>query len=70
MNEAEKPNRYTILANNAGKWQVLKRAAAHHWLVEVPDCGSKRLAVLILDALVRSDDEGSPENIIMTAGGN
>lgn len=59
------PSRYTILQNNQGWWQILKRNKDDsYWVVEVPNCGSRRAAVLMLNALVHATVEGTPEAVI------
>lgn len=62
------PNRYTILQNNQGWWQILKRNKEDsYWVVEVPNCGSRRAAVLMLNALIHATVEGTPEALINRA---
>jgi len=62
------PNRYTILQNNQGWWQILKRNKEDsYWVVEVPNCGSRRSAVLMLNALIHATVAGTPEELINRA---
>lgn len=62
------PSRYTILQNNQGWWQILKRNKEDsYWVVEVPNCGSRRAAVLMLNALIHATVEGTPEALINKA---
>jgi hypothetical protein len=62
------PSRYTILQNNQGWWQILKRNKEDsYWVVEVPNCGSRRAAVLMLNALIHATVEGTPEALINRA---
>ena len=64
----ERPNKYSILQSDTGKWQILKKTEKDgHWMVFVKDCGTKRLAVLMLNAIMQSVKEGTPEQRIMNA---
>lgn len=68
MPENQKPSKYTILQGEAGQWQILKRSAkGGHWFIFFRNCQTQALAVLILDALVKAEIEGSPEFRIMNA---
>jgi hypothetical protein len=56
--EEEKPNRYTILNNEQGKWQILKRNVTNtFWQVEAKDLGSRSNAITLMDALIKRDRE-------------
>jgi hypothetical protein len=64
----ELPNKYSILQSDTGKWQILKKTEKDgHWMVYVKDCGTKRLAVLMLNAIMQSIKDGTPEQRIMSA---
>jgi len=64
----ERPNKYSILQSDTGKWQIVKKTEKDgHWIVFVKDCGTKRLAVLMLNAIMQSAKEGTPEQRIMSA---
>lgn len=56
--EEEKPNRYTILHNEQGKWQILRRNVDNtFWQVEVKDLGSRSNAITLMDALIKKDKD-------------
>jgi hypothetical protein len=60
VKEEEKPNRYTILNNEQGKWQILKRNVTNtFWQVEAKDLGSRSNAITLMDALIKRDKEKS-----------
>lgn len=53
---------YSILQNDAGKWQILRKSHdGTYWIIEVPNVGSRKLGSIMLRAL---NEQPDPELVV------